>query len=257
MRRAALAILMLATASAPISAAGAAPSAIELAVKDAARPASDVSRDAGRKPAALLAFAGIRPGMVVVDMLPGLGASGGYFTRLFARAVGPKGRVYAYFGTQYDTRLKGQGKDPDNQFTDLKKTYPNLGVIHGPLAQFVTPEPVDMVWTSDNYHDMHNKAYATDVNEVNKAVYKSLKPGGFYVIIDHAAADSAGDDVTEALHRIKETTVKKEVEAAGFKLVAESDALQAAGDDGTRRVFEADIRGKTSQFMLKFQKPRH
>jgi predicted methyltransferase len=104
---------------------------------------------------------------------------------------------------------------------------------------------------------MHNKAYATDVNEVNKAVYKSLKPGGFYVIIDHAAADSAGDDVTEALHRIKETTVKKEVEAAGFKLVAESDALQAAGDDGTRRVFEADIRGKTSQFMLKFQKPRH
>lgn len=226
---------------------------MKAAVADSDRPADDTRRDANRKPAEMLAFAGITPGKVVVDMLPG----SGYFTRIFAQAVEPGGRVYAYFGTQYDTRLKGQGKDPDNQFTDLKKTYPNLGVIHGPLAQFVTPEPVDMVWTSDNYHDMHNKAYATDVNEVNKAVYKSLKPGGFYVIIDHAAADSAGDDVTEALHRIKETTVKKEVEAAGFKLVAESDALQAAGDDGTRRVFEADIRGKTSQFMLKFQKPRH
>ncbi|HWA70624.1 MAG TPA: hypothetical protein VG821_12420 [Rhizomicrobium sp.] len=226
---------------------------MKAAVADSDRPADDTRRDANRKPAEMLAFAGITPGKVVVDMLPG----SGYFTRIFAHAVEPGGRVYAYFGTQYDTRLKGQGKDPDNQFTDLKKTYPNLGVIHGPLAQFVTPEPVDMVWTSDNYHDMHNKAYATDVNEVNKAVYKSLKPGGFYVIIDHAAADSAGDDVTEALHRIKETTVKKEVEAAGFKLVAESDALQAAGDDGTRRVFEADIRGKTSQFMLKFQKPRH
>ena len=226
---------------------------MKAAVADSDRPADDTRRDANRKPAEMLAFAGITPGKVVVDMLPG----SGYFTRIFAHAVEPGGRVYAYFGTQYDTRLKGQGKDPDNQFTDLKKTYPNLGVIHGPLAQFVTPEPVDMVWTSDNYHDMHNKAYATDVNEVNKAVYKSLKPGGFYVIIDHAAADSTGDDVTEALHRIKETMVKKEVEAAGFKLVAESDALQAAGDDGTRRVFEADIRGKTSQFMLKFQKPRH
>ena len=102
----------------------------------------------------------------------------------------PNGRVYAYFGTQYDARLKSQGKDPDYQFADLKQTYKNLGVIHGPLPQFVTPEPVDVVWTSDNYHDMHNKAYAMDVNEVNKAVFKSLKPGGYYVIIDHKAAES-------------------------------------------------------------------
>ena len=79
-----------------------------------------------------------------MDLLPG----GGYFTRIFAKAVEPKGRVYAYFGTQYDARLKSQGKDPDNQFADLKATYPNLGVIHGHLPEFVTPEPVDMVWTS-------------------------------------------------------------------------------------------------------------
>ena len=72
---------------------------------------------------------------------------------------------------------------------------------------------------------MHNKAYAMDVNEVNKAVFKSLKPGGYYVIIDHKAAESAGDDVTETLHRVKESTAKKEVEAAGFKLVAEGHDL--------------------------------
>jgi predicted methyltransferase len=138
----------------------------------------------------------------------------------------------------------------------LKQTYKNLGVIHGPLPQFVTPEPVDVVWTSQNYHDMHNKAYAMDVNEVNKAIYKSLKPGGYYVIIDHKAADSAGDDVTETLHRIKESTTKKEVEAAGFRLVAEGHDLNFPGDDGTKRVFEADVKGKTNQFMLKFQKPR-
>jgi predicted methyltransferase len=223
------------------------------AVADSARPAADTARDANRKPPAMLAFAGIGPGKVVVDLLPG----GGYFTRIFARAVQPGGRVYAYFGTQYDARLKGQGKDPDNQFADLKQTYKNLSVIHGPLPQFVTPEPVDVVWTSLNYHDMHNKSYNMDVNEVNKAIYKSLKPGGYYIVVDHAAAENAGDDVTEKLHRIKESTVKSEVEAAGFKLVAEGNDLHEADDDGTKRVFEADVKGKTNQFMLKFQKPRH
>jgi predicted methyltransferase len=226
---------------------------VKAAVADTARPAADTARDENRKPAEMLAFAGVTPGKVVVDMLPG----GGYFTRIFAKAVEPGGRVYAYFGTQYDARLKTQNKDPDNQFADLKAAYKNLDVIHGPLAQFVTPEPVDVVWTSDNYHDMHNKAYDMDVSVVNKAIYKSLKPGGYYVIIDHKAAESTGDDVTEALHRIKESTTKTEVEAAGFKLVAEGHDLNNSTDDGTKKVFEADVRGKTNQFMLKFQKPRH
>ena len=222
------------------------------AVADSNRPPADTARDANRKPAEMLAFAGIGPGKVVVDMLPG----GGYFTRIFAKAVEPNGRVYAYFGPQDDARLKTEGKDPDNLFADLKRTYKNLGVIHGPLTQFVTPEPVDVVWTSQNYHDVHNKRLAVDVNEMNKAIYKSLKPGGYYVIIDHKAAESAGDDATQTLHRIKESTTKNEVEAAGFKLVAEGNALDNPADDGTKRVQEADIRGRTNQFMLKFQKPR-
>jgi predicted methyltransferase len=245
---AAFAVSAMAAAAAPAVTAK-----MKAAVADPGRPADDTARDANRKPAEMLAFAGITPGKVVVDMLPGAG----YFTRIFARAVEPGGRVYAYFGIQYDARLKSQNKDPDNQFADLKATYKDLDVIHGPLAQFVTPEPVDIVWTSDNYHDMHNKAYDMDVNAVNKAVFKSLKPGGYYVIIDHKAADSAGDDVTETLHRIKESTTKKEVEAAGFKLVAEGHDLNAPADDGTKKVFDADVRGKTNQFMLKFQKPRH
>jgi predicted methyltransferase len=238
------------------SAATAAPTItaqMKAAVADSNRPAADTARDVNRKPAEMLAFAGITPGKVVVDLLPG----GGYFTRIFAKAVEPNGHVYAYFGTQYDARLKSQGKDPDDQFADLKETYKNLGVIHGPLSQFVTPEPVDVVWTSDNYHDMHNKAYDLDVNALNKAVYKSLKPGGYYVIIDHKAAENAGDDVTETLHRVKESTTKKEVEAAGFKLVAEGHDINNPADDGTKRVFDNDVRGKTNQFMLKFQKPRH
>ena len=243
----------LLASTAIVMAAPAVTAKMKAAVADTARPAADTARDENRKPAEMLVFAGITPGKVVVDMLPG----GGYFTRIFAKAVEPGGRVYAYFGSQYDARLKTQNKDPDNQFADLKATYKNLDVIHGPLAQFVTPEPVDVVWTSDNYHDMHNKSYDMDVNVVNKAIYKSLKPGGYYVIIDHKAAESTGDDVTEALHRVKESTTKTEVEAAGFKLVAEGHDLSNPADDGTKKVFDADVRGKTNQFMLKFQKPRH
>ena len=251
MKRTALILSAALLASAATAFAAAPTAQMKAAVADSGRPSADTQRDENRKPAEMLAFAGITPGKVVVD-LPG----GGYFTRIFAKAVEPNGRVYAYFGTQYDARIKSGGKDPDYQFADLKQTYKNLGVIHGFLPQFVTPEPVDVVWTSQNYHDMHNKQYAMDVNEVNKSVFKSLKPGGTYVIIDHKAAETAGDDVTETLHRIKESTVKKEVEAAGFKLVAEGHDLTFPGDDGTKRVFENDVRGKTNQFMLKFQKPK-
>jgi predicted methyltransferase len=222
------------------------------AVADPARPEADKARDQNRKPAEMLAFAGITPGKTVVDLLPGAG----YFTRIFAKAVEPGGHVYAYFGTQYDARLKGQGKDPDNQFADLKQAYPDLSVIHAPLESFATPQPVDVVWTSLNYHDMHNKPYATDVAKVNKAIYAALKPGGYYVIVDHRAAEDAPDDVTGTLHRIKESTVKKEVEAAGFKLAEESNALANPADNHSERVFESDIRGHTDQMVLKFQKPR-
>lgn len=219
---------------------------------DPARPAADTARDAARKPAEMLVFAGIHPGSVVVDLLPG----GGYFTRIFAKAVGPKGRVYAYFGTQYDARLKSQGKDPDQQFTDLKRTYPNLGVIHGPLETFVTPEPVDVVWTSQNYHDMHTKAYAMDVAKVDKAIFNSLKPGGVFVVVDHRAAKGAGVDISEKLHRMDEDVAKAEAKAAGFRLIAEGNALANPSDDDTKRVFEAGEHDHTDQFMLKFQKPR-
>ena len=110
---------------------GAAPTAkMKAAVADPGRPAADTARDENRKPAEMLAFAGIRPGKVVVDMLPGAG----YFTRIFAKAVEPSGRVYAYFGTQYDARLKSQNKDPDNQFADLKADLQESGRDPWPAA---------------------------------------------------------------------------------------------------------------------------
>jgi predicted methyltransferase len=227
------------------------PGYIEKAISDPARPAEDTKRDPQRLPGAMMQFAGIKPGMTVVDLLPGTG----YFTRLFADAVGPKGHVYAYFGTQYDDRLSKAGTDPNNQFRDLKAHYANLGTIHGPLGNFVTPEKVDVVWISDNYHDTHNKSYAADVAGMNKAVFAALKPGGLYVIVDHRAAKGAGAGSTEALHRMDEDIAKQEVEAAGFKLVAESKLLTRPSDDNKKRVFEEGEHDHTDQMMLKFRKP--
>ena len=227
------------------------PAYLTRAVADARRPAADTSRDAQRLPAELMEFAGIKPGMTVVDLLPG----GGYFTRPFANAVGPKGHVYAYFGPQYDDRLTKAGTDPNHQFVDIKAQYSNVGTIHGPLNAVVTPERVDVVWTADNYHDVHNKSYAADVPGMNKAIFNSLKHGGVYVIVDHRAAKGAGPEATEKLHRVDEDIVKKEVQAAGFQLVAESNLLTLPRDDGAKRVFEEGEHDHTDQMVLKFRKP--
>ena len=232
--------------------AAAAPRHIEEAVAQASRPATDRSRDVNRHPAELLEFAGVRPGMKVVDLLPGAG----YFTRIFAHAVGPQGQVYAYFGLQYDARLKAQGRDPEMQFTDLKRLYPNLGVIHGPLENFVTPQPVDMVWTSNNYHDLRNRQYGPlDPVRVNTQIFKSLKPGGLYIVMDHRAAKGAGAGVTETLHRMDEDIARKEIEAAGFRFVKSGNVVANPNDDLNKRVFEEGEHDRTDQFLLMFRKP--
>lgn len=234
------------------AAAAAIPAYIEKAVSDSARPATDTSRDANRHPAELLAFAGIKPGMKVVDLLPG----GGYFSRIFARAVGPTGHVYSYVSSANDARIKARGGDPDNQLANLKAVYSNLTVLHGPLTAFATPQPVDLVWTSDNYHDLHNgPTAAADLPAINKAIFAALKPGGIFMVIDHRAAKGAGPGVTSTLHRMDEDIAKKEIEAAGFHLVAESSILANPSDDLSKKVFGPGEHDRTDQFVLKFQKP--
>ncbi len=114
-----------------------------------------------------------------------------------------------------------------------------------------------MVWTSQNYHDLHNDfAKPADLAIVNKAVFDALKPGGFYIVLDHAAENGSGLRDTEKLHRIDEAVVKKEVEAAGFRLAAESNVLRNPEDTRTKLVFDDTIRHKTDQFILIFRKPK-
>ena len=225
------------------------PDYISAAVADSSRPDTDTKRDADRKPAETLAFAGVKPGDKVADLIPGRG----YFTRIFAKAVGPKGWVYAYFPSDIDA-IYAKNKVTIPPPADPK--YPNVSFIHAPVAKFVAPEKLDVVWTSQNYHDLHDKFFGpADVSAVNKAVYDALKPGGVYVVLDHVAEAGSGLRDTDTLHRIDPAVVKKEVEAAGFKFVAESKILRNPADPHTALVFDKSIRGRTDQFIFKFRKP--
>lgn len=226
------------------------PANIAAAAANPDRPDADRARDANRKPAESLAFAGVKPGDRVADIIPGTG----YFTRLFSKAVGPKGYVYAYIPSDIDAVYKKHGITVPPA-ADPK--YPNVAYVHAPIEKFVTPEKLDIAWTSQNYHDLHDKFFGPpNMGTVNKAIYDSLKPGGVFIVLDHAAEKGSGLRDTDTLHRIDEDTVKKEVEAAGFKLVAESDVLRNPDDPHTAKVFDPSIRGKTDQFILKFRKPR-
>jgi predicted methyltransferase len=152
-----------------------------------------------------------------------------------------------------------KGKEPSiTAVTGDRTNYPNVSLIHAPVMKFATPEPVDVVWTSQNYHDMHDSFFGpADLAVVNKAIYNALKPGGTYVVLDHAAAAGTGLRDTETLHRIDPAAVKKEVMAAGFEFAGEDDALKNPADPHTKNVFDPSIRGKTDQFIFKFRKPRH
>ncbi|HEX3652175.1 MAG TPA: hypothetical protein VHU18_05050 [Rhizomicrobium sp.] len=223
------------------------------AVADKTRPAEDAARDADRKPAEMIAFAGIKPGDVVVDVVPGKG----YFTRIFAKAVGPKGHVYAYFPTEIDSMLKG--KPPAvTAVTNDTTNYPNATLVHAPLAKMAVPQKADVIWTSQNYHDFHDSFFGpADMAVVNKAVYDALKPGGVYIVLDHVAEAGSGVRDTNTLHRIDPAAVKKEVLAAGFTFEGEDNTLRNPADPHTKNVFDPSIRGKTDQFVYKFRKPLH
>ncbi|CAN5346464.1 class I SAM-dependent methyltransferase [soil metagenome] len=216
-----------------------APSAYAAAVADKDRPAKDVFRDARRKPAETLAFAQIRPGMKVAELIPG----NGYYTRLLSRAVGPSGHVYTIpFGEPRASQSQAIAKDA---------AYANITLLAGSPARLGAPEPVDLVWTSQNYHDIR-----AGRGMLNKAVFEALKPGGVYFVIDHAAKPGAGEDVLLSLHRIDEDVVKKEVLAAGFVLDGEGEFLHNPKDDRSKMVFDRELNRDTDQFVLRLKKPR-
>jgi len=238
------ALAIAALAASPAWAAGI-PAYISAAVADSARPAEDKQRDADRKPAETLAFAGVKPGDTVIEIAPGKG----YYTRLLSAVVGPKGKVYAATSPP-----KPDAPPPPVQAIAADPHYSNVTVSLQKVPDLKLPEGVDLVWTTQNYHDIHN-IHDVDLAKVNSAFFAALKSGGTYFVLDHAAETGSGSRDTGTLHRIDEETVKQEVTAAGFKLVGESDILRNKSDPHTAKVFDPEIRGHTDQFALKFKKP--
>lgn len=233
-------------------AAGGIPKYITAAVADPARPDADRQADANRKPDESVAFAGLKPGQKVADLIPG----SGYFTRIFSAVVGPTGHVFAVApAPRPDAPAGAPDRAAAVKAIAADPHYSNVSVLQVAFANLTLPEPVDLVWTSRNYHDLHNIPNV-DVGAIDKAIFDGLKPGGVYIVLDHAAEKGSGFRDTSTLHRVDPEAVKKEVVAAGFKFEGQSEILRNPNDPHTAKVFDASVQGKTDQFILKFRKPK-
>ena len=209
----------------------------------------DALTDPALKRAEVLSFIGVKPGDQVADIVAGR------FVRALSQAVGPTGKVYAIESAEVVKAhpevlgmLKALTADP---------AYTNVVVSAPPIDAPALPTGLDEVFIRQNYHDLHDKFMGpADVAAFNRNVFAALKPGGVYVVLDHAAAAGTGLKDTDTIHRIDEAAVKSEVEQAGFVLDGESNLFANPADDHSKMVFDPAIRGRTDQFFLRFRKPK-
>jgi predicted methyltransferase len=224
-------------------------SVIDRALRDPAR-GKDSQQDARRHPADLVALAHAGRGQRVLDLIPG----GGYWTRIFSRIVGPTGHVYAVWPAAY-ARLAARDVAALRQ-NAASPAYRNLTVAVQPRALPTAPLPLDIVWTSQNYHDYADTFLGRPGPEaLARDAFRLLRPGGYFIVIDHRSAAGRGMADTDTLHRIDPALVRRQAAAAGFVFAGESRVLANASDPLTVKVFDPSIRGRTSQFAFAFRKP--
>lgn len=222
--------------------------ALLLGVSAAGAQPKDSLGDPSLKGPEVIAFIGVKPGDKVADIVAGR------FVRALSQAVGPTGKVYAV-ETAEVAKAHPEVLGMMKSLTALP-AYANVVVSADPVA---TPLPsgLDVVFIRQDYHDLYDKFMGpADVAAFNKGVYAALKPGGVYVVLDHADVPGSGISHTETLHRIDVARVKADILAAGFVLDAESNLLANPADDHTKMVFDPAIRGQTDQFLLRFKKPK-
>lgn len=239
------------------------------------RSAADRQNDVRRKPAEMLAFIGIRPGMQALD----LSAGGGYTTELLARAVGPTGHVYGQSAPRNTTNPppppaapegasapplpSAQATPPARRLTSpealaVRAKNPQTANLSSVVRPFEDPVPpdlsaakLDLVTLMFNYHDLGHMG--VDRARMNRAVFAALKPGGIYVIADHAGRPGTGISEAGTLHRIEEAFLRQEVEAAGFRLVSAGQFLRNPADPRDKNTPEPPM--PKDEFVLKFAKP--
>lgn len=235
------------------SSSGHIPEYIKAAVNNPTRPEQDRRRDVNRKPEQVLAFARVRPGLKIGELEP----AGGYYTRILCKAVGSSGHIYAvnfilHFSARMLRRMhrRRMGPPPAPKTDCHNVTY---SVQAAPALKL--PSNLDMVWTTENYHDFHNREFGKpNIRTFDRTVFNALKPGGVFIIEDHAAAAGTGAKDTNTLHRIDPALVKREVESVGFRYAGQSRVLHNPKDNHTEIVFK--MIDKTDRFLFKFRKPR-
>ena len=253
MRRILLTSIAAAALFACVPAAAAPNRAIVAAVADAKRPAEAVKLDESRKPAEVLDFFGLKPGMQAADIMTG----SGYWAEIMADVVGPKGKVTALEPSQFYN-------DPEEQkaWTALTQRRPDINFVRYPFEAFTAaPDSFDFVIINLSYHDLYwesekYKIPRTDPAAFLKTLYAAVKPGGIVGIVDHVGPAGDTRETVEKLHRIDPATVKADFAAAGFRLEKESALLANPADDHSKLVFDPSIRGKTDRFVYRFRKPK-
>lgn len=278
--RLALTFLLALGFSATVHAQTPTPAEIRAIVESPDRSAADRTNDRRRHPEEILAFIAIGPGITALD----LSAGGGYTTELLARAIGPSGKVYGQSRPRPPTPPPAPTNPEGNanpsaapataappsapprpspvalaeRESRLKSANVPAAPIVAVVQPFEDPAPaeladgkVDLVTLMFNYHDLG--FLQVDRAAMNKAVFKALKPGGFYVLGDHAGRPGTGISESGTLHRIEEAFLRQEVEAAGFKLVAEGNFLRNPNDPRDKNTPDPPM--PKDEFFLKFVKP--
>jgi predicted methyltransferase len=249
--RALLASVLIVTASGSIAASDTA--VYDQAVAHAGRSDKDLERDARDRPAEVMAFAGFRPGMRVADIFAG----GGYYSELISYVVGAKGEVLMVNNVPYEdydkdnikARFSQEGRLPNVKRMVVESCDLQLGTGTLDAATIVM-----------SYHDLfyadplHGWPRIDEVHFLDQ-IYQALKPGGAFLIVDHAAKAGAGASVALELHRIDEDFAIKDITRHGFVYEGHYDKLRNPADDRTKIVFDKSIRGKTDRFVHLYRKP--
>jgi predicted methyltransferase len=227
-----------------MSALAAVPDYVLQAVLSSERPAEDRQQDGNRNPSDVLAFLGVRPGDVVLDVRAG----GGYYTELLSRIVGPNGTVYAQL-------TEGQAQRAGDGLHQRAERLGNVEVLVGPLHETgIEPGTVDRIIVSQVLHDLFNLEQQEFMAK-RRAMYDLLRPNGVVVVVDHAAAQGTGSEHTNTLHRVEPRAAAQSLAQVGFIFDARSDALRNPDDDHTLGVFDEALRGQTDRFVQCFIKP--
>jgi predicted methyltransferase len=250
---AAMALAWVAAGPPAQGATGQIPEYITAAVDNPSRPEADRKRDENRKPAEVLAFAGVRPGLKIAELEP----ARGYYTRILCKAVGSSGHIEAVNFVLHFTpeQLQRMGRRMTGPPPAPKTDCDNVSFSTQAATELKLPPDQDMVFTAENYHDFRIPEFGSaDMRTFDRTVFDALKPGGVFIVEDHAAAAGSGARDANTLHRIDPALVKQELESVGFRYVGQSRILHNPKDTHTDIVFKTVDR--TDRFLFKFRKPK-